>query len=95
MKTKTNIYRNILFLAVLIGAFLSNATADAIMYLDITSPDFRKVHPEIPWRAIVGMRHKVVHDYMDVDEDVVWETADREIKPLVSSLKAIPAESGS
>jgi len=28
-------------------------------------------------------------------EDDVWETANREIKPLVSSLKAIPAESGS
>lgn len=31
-------------------------------------------HPEIPWGAIVGMRHKVVHDYMGVDIEVVWDT---------------------
>ena len=34
------------------------------------SPEFCDAHPEIPWKAIVGMRHKVVHDYMDVDEDI-------------------------
>ena len=37
------------------------------------STGFTEQHPEIPWRAIVGMRHRVVHDYLHVDEDVVWE----------------------
>ena len=32
------------------------------------------------------MRHKVVHDYMDVDEDVVWKTAVEEIPRLVAVL---------
>jgi uncharacterized protein with HEPN domain len=27
------------------------------------SREFTAVHPEIPWENIVGMRHKVVHDY--------------------------------
>ena len=35
------------------------------------SPDFRSAYPAIPWNAVVGMRSKVVHDYLDVDEDVV------------------------
>lgn len=39
------------------------------------SREFQEAHPEIPWGGIVGMRHKVVHDYMDVDEDVVWKTS--------------------
>ena len=30
------------------------------------SLDFRNTHPEIPWKAIVGMRSKVVHDYLNV-----------------------------
>ena len=30
------------------------------------SAEFRDTHPEIPWAAIVGMRHHVVHDYLDV-----------------------------
>lgn len=33
------------------------------------SEEFREKHPEIPWRKIVGMRHRIVHDYMRVDED--------------------------
>lgn len=37
------------------------------------SSEFRSRHDSIPWNAIVGMRHRVVHDYMNVDEDIVWE----------------------
>lgn len=35
------------------------------------------------------MRHKVVHDYMDVDEEIVWDTVTREIPPLIAQLEAI------
>jgi uncharacterized protein with HEPN domain len=50
------------------------------------SREFQKAHPEIAWNGIVGMRHKVVHDYMDVDEDVVWKTSIDEIPRLVAQL---------
>ena len=29
------------------------------------SKEFTDGHPQIPWKAILGMRHKVVHDYMN------------------------------
>ncbi|MBW4691845.1 MAG: DUF86 domain-containing protein [Lyngbya sp. HA4199-MV5] len=51
------------------------------------SPDFRDAYPEIPWKAIVGMRSKVVHDYLDVDEDVVWDTVKNDLAPLVIELE--------
>jgi uncharacterized protein with HEPN domain len=35
------------------------------------SPGFQEAHPEIPWVAIVGMRHRLVHAYNDVDLGVV------------------------
>jgi uncharacterized protein with HEPN domain len=53
------------------------------------SSEFRRAHPKIPWSAIVGMRHKVVHDYMNVDEDVVWDTVTNELAPLVSELERL------
>jgi uncharacterized protein with HEPN domain len=34
--------------------------------------------PLIPWKAITGMRYKIVHDYLKVRFDIVWSTA-REI----------------
>ncbi len=55
------------------------------------SQEFRGAHPQIPWAAIVGMRHKVVHDYLNVDEDVVWNTVTHELAPLVAQLENIPA----
>jgi uncharacterized protein with HEPN domain len=53
------------------------------------SPTFRAAHPAIPWSGIIGMRHKVVHDYMNVDEDVVWRTATQELTPLIVELERL------
>jgi uncharacterized protein with HEPN domain len=57
------------------------------------SQEFARAHPQIPWKAIVGMRHKVVHDYMAVDEDVVWRTVTEELPSLVGLLEeAMPPD---
>ncbi len=53
------------------------------------SLEFRDAHPEIPWKAIVGMRSKVVHDYLNVDEDVVWDTVKNDLAPLVLELEKL------
>jgi len=53
------------------------------------SEDFQTGHPEVPWKAIIGMRHKVVHDYLDVDEDVVWNTATSELPQLIEMLEPL------
>ena len=51
------------------------------------SEDYRDAHPETPWRAIVGMRHKVVHDYLHVDFDIVWDVAKVDLPALITQLK--------
>ena len=53
------------------------------------SQEFKNAHPNIAWKAIVGMRHKVVHDYMGVDEDIVWNTATQELQPLINQLETL------
>ena len=53
------------------------------------SSDFRDEHHQIPWKAIIEMRQKVVHDYMNVDEDIVWDTARSEVPSLVELLEAV------
>ena len=47
--------------------------------------------PRIPWKAVIGMRHKVVHDYMEVNEDVVWGTVTQDLPSLTNELKKIVA----
>jgi uncharacterized protein with HEPN domain len=53
------------------------------------STGFRAQHPEIPWPAIVGMRHRVVHDYMHIDLDIVWDVVTQELAPLIAQLEQI------
>lgn len=40
------------------------------------SQEFKDGHTEIPWRAIRGMRNVVAHEYGNIDEETVWETAE-------------------
>lgn len=42
--------------------------------------------PEIPWRAIVGMRNVLVHAYHQVDLDAVWLAATVEVPELRAAL---------
>ena len=53
------------------------------------SPQFREKHPDIPWAAIVGLRHRVVHDYLHVDLDLVWDVVNQDLEPLVVKLEQI------
>jgi uncharacterized protein with HEPN domain len=39
------------------------------------SKQFVAVHDEIPWKEITGLRHKLIHDYFEVDAAIVWTTA--------------------
>lgn len=44
--------------------------------------DFQQQYPEIPWKLIIGLRNIVIHDYMDVDLNVIWQIITQDLKPL-------------
>lgn len=46
--------------------------------------------PDIPWAVIVGMRHRLVHGYMDIDDEILWTTATDRMPDLLDQLRAIP-----
>ena len=36
-------------------------------------PQVRSRHPQIEWRKIAGMRDVIAHEYVGVDEDILWD----------------------
>lgn len=51
--------------------------------------DFRKKHPDIPWRNIAGMRDIIVHEYFGLDLKLVWTVAKRDLPRLRKQLTGI------
>lgn len=53
------------------------------------SDEFRKKHPEVPWKIIWDMRNVLVHDYTGVEYPTVWKTLQQdlpELKQMVEDL---------
>ena len=50
------------------------------------SEDVRMANAHIPWKAIVGMRNRLIHAYFDVDTTMVWRTLQVEIPTILPHL---------
>lgn len=46
-----------------------------------------KPHVTIPWKEIVGMRNRLIHDYTRIDLPTVWDTVQNHISPLLVQLE--------
>ena len=53
------------------------------------SPELRQRHPQVPWPAIVSMRHRLIHGYDFVDYDIIWQTVQEDLPVLVAELRRI------
>jgi uncharacterized protein with HEPN domain len=50
------------------------------------SKEFRLQHSSIPWYEIAGMRDRLVHDYKNIDLDILWHIVSVEIPVLLACL---------
>jgi uncharacterized protein with HEPN domain len=49
--------------------------------------------PSIPWQKIIAMRNRLVHAYFSVNLDIVWQTVQKDLPPLIETLeRVVPQE---
>jgi uncharacterized protein with HEPN domain len=46
-------------------------------------------NPDVPWSDMAGMRDILIHNYIDVDIDIVWKTASESLSELKKLLQSI------
>lgn len=51
--------------------------------------DFTNQHTNIEWRKIIGLRHRIVHEYFGVDLDLVWQIITNNLQKLKEDLSQI------
>jgi uncharacterized protein with HEPN domain len=42
--------------------------------------------PEIPWRQVRDIRHRIAHEYLATDFELVWDVAVNDLAPLRAAL---------
>lgn len=56
-----------------------------------TSKPFRERTPHLEWPKIIGMRHRLVHDYFEIEENIIWRVVSDHLPPLAEDLKNVLA----
>lgn len=46
-------------------------------------------YPSVPWKEMIGMRNKLIHDYSGVNDEVIWKTIKNDLPNLKSEVTAI------
>lgn len=55
---------------------------EAVGKIRAADPQFASDHPDIAWDLIYGMRNRLVHNYFEIDLEVVWRTVKQDLPPL-------------
>lgn len=76
---------------------LDNKTRSAVLYkfavmgeaTKLLPEQVREQYPAIPWKSIAGLRDKVIHGYIGVDYELLWETITKKIPVVISEIQII------
>lgn len=76
---KPVVVRSVLYSIAVIGETAKNISAE-----------FRTAHPDIPWRAIAGIRDRIVHEYFRTNTRRIWDVVTDDIDALEEALLKPP-----
>lgn len=52
-------------------------------------PNLTDRYPDVPWGEIIGLRNVLVHNYFEIDQEVVWGIVENDLPPLRKQVETI------
>jgi uncharacterized protein with HEPN domain len=56
--------------------------------------ELKKSNADIPWVTMAAMRNRIVHGYFGVDDSILFETIEKELRPLLVRLEELARNHG-
>jgi uncharacterized protein with HEPN domain len=56
--------------------------------------ELKKANADVPWATMAAMRNRIVHGYFGVDDSILFETIEKELKPLLVRLEELARRHG-
>ncbi len=53
------------------------------------SSQFQQDHPDIPWRKIIAQRHKLAHEYGEIQDEILWRVVTIHVPVLLKQLEIL------
>jgi len=53
------------------------------------SDELQEKHPKLPWLEMRAIRNKIVHDYLEINTDIIWDTVQNDLPALKTQIKKI------
>ncbi len=57
------------------------------------SDDAKATHPEVEWKLFSAFRNVLVHSYLGIDMEQVWNTVERDLPALEVAAKSLLSDS--
>lgn len=48
--------------------------------------DFKENHPQVEWYKVLGLRHRIVHEYFGIDLQIIWQILQKDLPELQRTL---------
>ncbi len=56
--------------------------------------EFKEKYSEIEWYKVVGLRHRIVHEYFGIDLEIIWQILQKDLPELRQKITRIMGSEG-